>query len=961
MSPRHQELALLYPRSLSLQAHINEYFIVVVTLCLSTVRFAQKSALRQFTSTLSDPTIKSAQSDLAKWARAIDDEVRLLIAKRIENEAEENSRFRSLSKKFSKSVSHQQEVVAKLRILNECSTYDYQTTWKQLRKSGNTTLFSQTLQYTKWRAEKTSCTLIYLGILGCGKSVTMANIVDDLNLHIAEAQHTSVAYFFIRPDISASMKARTITGAIARQLLRTNIGITDLVEHDHDSLCVEDLLQMLRRSIPRQQRTYLILDGLDLCSDDDKQEVTDFIQELQKQSLVLVCASYRQEPNVELEPKLRKLQSVQAVPLPNNHTDIEAYIEMELASRIESRSLILGDPTLVLDIQDALLRGSQGMFLWVALQILSLCTLQTDDEIRDALVHLPQDLSAIYAQLLRKQDGTGSSYQKRVFELIAAARRPLTITEIREALSVTPGDTTWAAGKLINDVYAALSTCGCLVIIDEEELTVRLVHHTVLQYLFERYDDSSDGALSLESCHRSMVEIVTTYLSYGVFMTDISTFVVPRINVGLTPSKIISSTVGSSKSAQHIALRLLKLRKRADFDIGKTVAEGLQIDQQDEAVVFIFHHYAKENCLEHAIRAQKLGSQSQRLLFALLTKSDSPLVKFDGSSAEGVPNYSSVTLLAVQNNAVDLMSLLLSVYRVTELTPGGDHFNFLSIAVCMGWEEMTYLITSIYGPNHLPMPLEYRETICLWAYKDRLRQTEQELVEVAHITDKALSHICDSGRSLLSCSIWGGNTDTFDALMADARVDVNAGRYQMTPMWEAVRMASRVGPKQQACLDMLEALIRSGKVVMDTEQEEALKGLADSSSNKDVCYLLQQTLWRVKILSDGRRIRRLVGCTPVSNAEERYASMEAAAESGNQESFETLMTPIWKAVNDRDVDALNEIMYFQKYDPASWAEGEQAALHKFAIHKGEMKIIDMLQVLPDVCGDPPAVKSSIFP
>lgn len=122
MSPRHQELALLYPRSLSLQAHINEYFIVVVTLCLSTVRFAQKSALRQFTSTLSDPTIKSAQSDLAKWARAIDDEVRLLIAKRIENEAEENSRFRSLSKKFSKSVSHQQEVVAKLRMLNECST-----------------------------------------------------------------------------------------------------------------------------------------------------------------------------------------------------------------------------------------------------------------------------------------------------------------------------------------------------------------------------------------------------------------------------------------------------------------------------------------------------------------------------------------------------------------------------------------------------------------------------------------------------------------------------------------------------------------------------------------------------------------------------------------------------------------------------------------------------------------------
>lgn len=312
-SPRHQELALLYPRSSSLKAHINEYFIVVVQLCTGIVQFAKKSAFRQFTSVFSDLTMKATQEELAKWAKVIDDEMRILVAKRIENEAEENSRFRSLSKKFSKSVSHQQEIAAKLRVLDNCSTYDYQTTWRQLRKSGNTTLFSRCPEYMDWKIQSTSSTLVYLGILGCGKSVTLANIVDDLNLHSAEKQDTSTAYFFIRYDITNSMKARTIIGAIVRQLLHVKDGITDATEYGHVYTRVEDMLQLLQQSLPRQQRVHIVLDGLDLCNDNEKQGVTEFIRQLQEFFLVLLCVSYRQEPNVELEPALEKFQSVRAL------------------------------------------------------------------------------------------------------------------------------------------------------------------------------------------------------------------------------------------------------------------------------------------------------------------------------------------------------------------------------------------------------------------------------------------------------------------------------------------------------------------------------------------------------------------------------------------------------------------------------------------------------------------------
>lgn len=40
--------------------------------------------------------------------------------------------------------------------------------------------------------------------------------------------------------------------------------------------------------------------------------------------------------------------------------------------------------------------------------------------------------------------------------------------ELREALSVVPGNTLWNRAKLLNDVYSAIASCGSLVIVDGE-------------------------------------------------------------------------------------------------------------------------------------------------------------------------------------------------------------------------------------------------------------------------------------------------------------------------------------------------------------------------------------------------------------------------------------------------------------------------------------------------------------
>ncbi|KAJ5105371.1 hypothetical protein NUU61_002718 [Penicillium alfredii] len=79
-APRHEKLALLYPRSRDLQSSLCEYFIVVVRLCHDMLKFTQKSTLGKVGSTLSDSDPKSYQTELDTWANTINDEVSFLIA-----------------------------------------------------------------------------------------------------------------------------------------------------------------------------------------------------------------------------------------------------------------------------------------------------------------------------------------------------------------------------------------------------------------------------------------------------------------------------------------------------------------------------------------------------------------------------------------------------------------------------------------------------------------------------------------------------------------------------------------------------------------------------------------------------------------------------------------------------------------------------------------------------------------
>ncbi|CAG8228266.1 unnamed protein product [Penicillium olsonii] len=645
LAPRYEKIALLYPRSKDLQSSLCEYFILIVRVCHDMVSFTRKSAFGKLTSAFSEPDLKTYQSELESWGNTIQTEVSFLMAKRLEEESDFNSKFRAVSTIFQKSSSTSQALHTKQWILDFCSQYEVTVSWKQVRKAGTTNLLRKSSQYLNWKAMPLSSTLVYTANLGSGKSVLLANIVDDLYID----NEGIIAYFFCRHDISESLKVRIILGSLARQLLQ---GIPDftvaakyLETSEQVDICerLTALVMIGLSSYPKTHRFFLVVDGLDELGSIERETVIEQLQAMQTDTFtILICLSLREEARERHSQELfSRFAAINVSSIPNNETDIEMFIEDELTSRIGLGRLSLGDPVIVCEIQDALLEGSQGMFLWVALQIESLCTLHSDQEIRDALSDLPKDLSETFTRALRA-DST-NPYQNKILSLLTAAQRPLTVDELREALCVVPGDLVWNPSMLLNNIHNTLACCGSLVTIDEEESTLHLLHHSVKQFLLGEFKGSTKHVVNIDDAHQMMASIVLTYLNYKVFETQLSTKVISQVSAGSLPSEVISSTFKPSSSVRSMAIKILRSRKASDFDIGKIVA-AKKADNDDSKSQFSFFGYAKSSWHFHVTYAFfDLPENIEGLLVRLLDRKSSINLNVTEENIRNLLSWSAMT------------------------------------------------------------------------------------------------------------------------------------------------------------------------------------------------------------------------------------------------------------------------------------------------------------------------------
>ncbi|KAF5637893.1 heterokaryon incompatibility protein het-E-1 [Fusarium sp. NRRL 52700] len=604
-APRYQAMAAIYPKSKNLQRYLCEYFIVVTQLCYQLVTWVQKPALNRISTSLRDPDMKSFQADLETWSASIKEEADLLLSQRFQEESKENAVFRSKVSYRSEYIHHRQKIDKSIRFLDACSRHDYRTTWKQTRKRGTTRILSSYIHYQKWKSTPLlGDSILFRGKLGAGKSVLLANIIDDLNL----LQNAITLYFFVRHDVPDSLSSRTIFGCLARQLLENFINdsrfdhmFAESVSHLH----LDDIIEIFK-IIPSDGRpVYIVVDGLDECSTEEQETVLHCLSSL-KFNCYKLCMSVRtptESPVWEDQP-FRFVESI-----PEENQDISDFVQVEVDQRVRNKRLVTLDPLLVRDIKRELIDGACGMFLWVALQLDSICSEMSDSAIREAIRNLPRDLTQTYERnLLKSSSSDSKGYHITIFKLIVGAREPLTKEQLREAASVKTGQTIWSPQQHISNIQAVLRFCGCLVMVDEEDDTVRFIHHSARSFCLNSPRNAAEWTFTERDANLAIAETLVTYLSYNVFDTRLSKHVVPKIDANSMPAKVALSTMTKRQIGRGVTSKLFRLKSQLKQNIGPTLAELGPSYQERDVQEFFLLPYAKNNWIWHTSQLESLPS-----------------------------------------------------------------------------------------------------------------------------------------------------------------------------------------------------------------------------------------------------------------------------------------------------------------------------------------------------------------
>ena len=243
-------------------------------------------------------------------------------------------------------------------------------------------------------------------------------------------------------------------------------------------------------------------------------------------------------------------------------------------------------------------------------QIDSICSQKTDKAILAVLEDLPKDLPETFNRVLRKlqySNAADSLFCIRIFNLVAAAQRPLSLEELREAVSVKPGETLWDASMLVNDMLRSLlDSCGSLVAIDEEYLTVHFAHHSVKQHLLSAPSDSDlkKYHMNLREADLYLGDTIVTYLNLGVFnrqLAKIKPTTLPEVKNYTSATSILCGSLPQS-TINRLAVKFLRSRENSRFDLQSQIKTAVGIEDQSEKQTqqtHFFLPYAQKHWLFH--------------------------------------------------------------------------------------------------------------------------------------------------------------------------------------------------------------------------------------------------------------------------------------------------------------------------------------------------------------------------
>lgn len=226
------------------------------------------------------------------------------------------------------------------------------------RQHGTGKWFLESPKFAAWAKEDNS-TLFCPGIPGAGKTILASIAVEYLrSTSIGEDSH--VAFVYCNYKMREEQTAETLLSALLRQLVEQSPSIPESVKilyYSHEARKTRPSLEHLSNTfcsvVQGQNRTYLVVDALDECSNATCTVLLSEFRKLQKKARVCFMATSRHSGILSQEFSNDRQLEIRA-----NKEDVESYLHDQLG---ELSDCIKADPTLQGAITKGIAKVVDGM------------------------------------------------------------------------------------------------------------------------------------------------------------------------------------------------------------------------------------------------------------------------------------------------------------------------------------------------------------------------------------------------------------------------------------------------------------------------------------------------------------------------------------------------------------------------------------------------------------------------
>ncbi|QKX57552.1 uncharacterized protein TRUGW13939_04669 [Talaromyces rugulosus] len=353
-----------------------------------------------------------------------------------------------------------------------------------------------------------------MGKAGAGKTHLAARVIEGL-----KQSANKLAYFYCDAKDDRRRSVISILRNWAWQLLQEDPFLLDdmISIIEKKQLASHTVLEdILFTTLQRLKGIILVVDGFDECEAQEQVKLYRVLARFSQDARVLVFRRTQDSSSKSMAPE--ECFILYDISEEDNSADIHRYIE-EAVTNLE-----IDDDDIRRTIDTTLRSGANGMFLWAALMIEELRKpLFSDADYLEKLKYLPQDLNMLYSRILQ---GLSSHPQdilisKNLLQLMACARRPLTLHEIGASMKVTVGGTKVGASPMSEKRLrqTILHYCGPLAIIYKRPgacPTATLVHSSLQEFFFDPQEGDGQTPFQINKghAHLALTQICLTYLCY---------------------------------------------------------------------------------------------------------------------------------------------------------------------------------------------------------------------------------------------------------------------------------------------------------------------------------------------------------------------------------------------------------------------------------------------------------------